>query len=102
MTKPEGGWNRFAIVAEVHKRGMTLTGIAEDAGVYKSACRQGVIGQSRMGAELIAAALGIPFDELFPNHYLRGRHHRRQANRNTSRDGSANAPASSDKVRGAA
>lgn len=67
-------WDRHAINAEIRRRGMTLTGIARDAGLYDSACRQGIIGLSRPGAEAIAAALGLPFRELFPDLYTRGRH----------------------------
>lgn len=102
MTKPKGGWDRPAIIAELHRRGMTLTGIAKDAGLYASACRQGIIGMSRPGAEAIAKALDIPFDDLFPNSYLRGRHHRQNATRNTRRDDSAKAAQSADNERGAA
>lgn len=98
MGKPAGGWDRPAIVAELHRRGMTLTGIAKDAGLYASACRQGIIGQSRTGAQAIADALGIPFEELFPNSYLRGRHHNRESNRNGSRNGSAKTPSRTDRV----
>jgi lambda repressor-like predicted transcriptional regulator len=73
MNKPQV-WDRHAINAEIRRRGMTLTGIAKDAGLYDSACRQGIIGTSRPGAEAIAAALNIPFRELFPTLYTRGRH----------------------------
>lgn len=102
MTKPTGGWDRPAIVAELHRRGMTLTGIAKDAGLYDSACRQGIIGMSRTGAEAIAKALGVPFNELFPTSYLRGRHHKGDATRNGSSNGSAKAARSADNERGAA
>ena len=68
-------WDRQAIVAEVHRRGMTLTGIAKDAGLYASACRSGLIGSSRKGAEAIARAIDVPFRELFPDSYTRGRYH---------------------------
>lgn len=68
-------WDRAGIIAEVHRRGMTLTGIAADAGLYASACRQGIGGGSKAGAKAIADALGIAFEELFPDSYLRGRHH---------------------------
>ncbi len=67
-------WDRHAINAEIRRRGMTLTGIAESAGLYSSACRQGIIGLSRPGAEAIASALDVPFRELFPDLYTRGRH----------------------------
>lgn len=102
MKKSDGVWDRPAIIAEVHRRGMTLTGIAKDAGLYASACRQGIGGQSRAGAQAIANALGIPFEELFPNSYMRGRHHRTDTNRNGSRNGRAKTAKAADIVRGAA
>ena len=67
-------WDRAAIKAELLRQGKTLTGIARDAGLYDSACRAGIIGASRPGAEAIAEALGIPFRELFPDSYTLGRH----------------------------
>lgn len=102
MTKPDGGWDRHAINAEVRRRGMTLTGIAEDAGLYPSACRQGIIGMSRRGAEAIAEALNIPFRELFPDSYTRGRHNESKTTRNDSSSGSAKRAAGTDTTRGAA
>ena len=76
-------WDRHAINAEVRRRGMTLTGIAIDAGLHESMCRKGIIGASRAGAEAIAKALDVPFRELFPDAYTRGRHNERNTNRNT-------------------
>lgn len=75
-------WDRHAINAEIRRRGMTLTGIALKNGMYASACRQGLMGLSRPGAEAIADALGIPFRELFPTTYTRGRHDEGQVTRN--------------------
>ncbi|SMH42158.1 helix-turn-helix domain-containing protein [Mesorhizobium australicum] len=84
-------WDRPAIVAEVHRRKMTLTGIAIDAGLYPSACRQGLLGKSRPGAEAIAAALDVPFRTLFPDSYSRGRHGESQTSSNVRCNGSAKA-----------
>lgn len=89
-------WDRFAINAEIRRRGMTLNGIAEDAGLYTAACRQGVIGGNRKGAEAIAAALNIPFRELFPDSYTRGRHDEDRNSRNNSSNGSAKTPSALD------
>ncbi|MFH1796309.1 MAG: helix-turn-helix domain-containing protein [Pseudomonadota bacterium] len=82
-------WDRHAINAEIRRRGMTLTGIAEDAGLNSSSCRQGVIGANRKGAEAIAKALNIPFRTLFPDSYTRGRHDERKHTHNDSANGSA-------------
>ncbi len=63
----ERDWDRHDIRAEVERQGLSLTRIAKNAGLYASACRYGLMGQSRPGAEAIAEALGIPFHELFAN-----------------------------------
>ncbi|WEO73820.1 helix-turn-helix domain-containing protein [Agrobacterium vitis] len=82
-------WDRHDILAEVRRKGKTLTGIAKDAGLYASACRQGMIGASRPGAEAIAKAIDVPFRELFPDSYTRGRHDEENTSSNKSRNGSA-------------
>ncbi|TFF20507.1 hypothetical protein E3C22_16490 [Jiella endophytica] len=64
--KPPAQWDRHSIKAEIHRRGMSLSGIARDAGLPESACRLALMGMNRKGADAIAAALGIPFDTLFP------------------------------------
>ncbi len=74
MSKTTKKWDRYSIVAEVKRQGLTLTGIALDAGLPAGACRHGIIGSSRKGAEAIAAAIGVPFRDLFPDSYSRGRH----------------------------
>jgi Ner family transcriptional regulator len=99
MTNKDARWDRAGIIAEVHRRGMTLTGIAEAAGLYASACRQGIGGGSRAGAQAIADALDIPFETLFPTSYLRGRHHKQQSNRNGSCNTSAIAASAADSER---
>ncbi|MBX3580789.1 MAG: helix-turn-helix domain-containing protein [Rhizobiaceae bacterium] len=95
-------WDRHAINAEIRRRGMTLTGIALDAGLYASACRQGIIGMSRPGAEAIAKALDLPFRELFPDSYTRGRHNEGKPNRNGSGNARAKTAADLDTVSGPA
>lgn len=103
MKKPNKvEWDRHAINAEVRRRGMTLTGIALDAGLSESACRQGIIGYNRRGAEAIANALGIPFRELFPDSYTRGRHNERKTTLNDRSDERAKRQGSADIVRGVA
>lgn len=75
---PDVVWDRHTILAEVRRRGMTLSGIAEDAGLEGSACRHGIARRNRNGAKAIAAALGISFDTLFPDYHERG--HNSEAN----------------------
>lgn len=66
VAQPPAVWDRHSIKAEVHRRGMSLSGIARDAGLADSACRLALMGLNRKGADAIAAALDIPFDTLFP------------------------------------
>lgn len=72
MPTQEKVWDKHSIKAEVERRGMTLTGIAKDASLYESACRQGLMGVSKPGAQAIADALGISFETLFKDLYKRG------------------------------
>ena len=91
-------WDRHAINAEVRRRGMTLTGIALSKGMYPSACRQGLMGLSRPGAEAIAEALDVPFRELFPTAYTRGRHDEEKTTSNDRCNGSAKRPGPLDRA----
>ncbi|WP_081629279.1 helix-turn-helix domain-containing protein [Methylopila sp. M107] len=80
-------WDRHAILAEVRRRGLTLTGIALDAGLYESACRQGLNGGSLKGAQAIAEAIGVSVKELFPDRFTS----RRPAHQNRIRKPSESA-----------
>jgi Ner family transcriptional regulator len=95
-------WDRAAILAEVRRQGKTLTGIARDNDLYSSACRQGIIGASRRGAEAIAAAIGVPFRDLFPDSYSQGRHDEGKTSSNKSCNTSAKTRAAPDGSRNAA
>ena len=70
---PPATWDRYAIKAEIHRRGMTMTGIARAAGLRENACRKALHGFDRQGADAIADALGIPFATLFPTGFIQSR-----------------------------
>lgn len=95
-------WDRTAIKQELLRQNKTLTGIARDAGLYPSACRAGMIGASRRGAEAIASALGVPFREMFPDSYTLGRHERDDPTSNKSCNTSAKKRATADRAQTAA
>lgn len=76
--RPLAIWDRHSIKAEVHRRGLTLTGIARDAGLHDSACRKALFGLDRKGADAIATALSIPFDTLFPTGFIQSRSSERE------------------------
>jgi len=84
---PDVVWDRHTILAEVRRRGMTLSGIAQDAGLEGSACRHGIARRNRNGAKAIAAALGISFDVLFPSYHERG--HNSEANLSLKKRGTS-------------
>jgi len=95
-------WTREAIKKELLKQNKTLTGIARDAGLYDSACRAGIIGASRPGAEAIAQALGVPFREMFPDAYTHGRHDSPETSSNRKGKASQKHSASADNARSVA
>lgn len=68
-------WDNPAIKSVLERRGFTLTSLARKYGLYESACRLALSGQSRRGAQAISDELGVPIQKLFPGRYLR---HRRQ------------------------
>lgn len=73
MSGTDQPWDRFRIKAEVHRRGFTLTQIAQEAGLADSACRVALLGGSRSGALALSEFLGVPLRALFPGLYLRAR-----------------------------
>lgn len=97
--EPGKKWDRFSIVETLHRAGKTLTGIAKDAGMSESACRRGVLGYNRKGAELVAKHLGVPFREVFPTQYSRGRHNEVETSRTRRPSGSAKPSVGVDTIR---
>lgn len=95
----EGDFDAEDIKAEIKRRGHSLTSLAIEAGLTSQACRQGLIGNSRKGAEAIAAFLGFEFRELFPTQYSRGRHNETKPSRTRHLNGSAKARAVADTER---
>ncbi|NKC04251.1 transcriptional regulator [Ochrobactrum haematophilum] len=87
---------------ELLRQNKTLTGIARDAGMYPAACRQGIIGASRPGAEAIATALGVPFREMFPDMFTRGRHDGSDTSSKKNGSGRAKRPPLADDAQTAA
>jgi Ner family transcriptional regulator len=62
-------WDKHAIKAEIHRRGATLTQIALDHGLGSCSCRVGLIQPMPAANRAIAAFLGVPLHELWPDWY---------------------------------
>lgn len=62
-------WDRHAIKAEIHRRGLTLVGIARANGLEPSACRVALRRHNSAGERAIAAALGVEPAALWPERY---------------------------------
>ena len=58
-------WDRYAIKAEIYRRGQTLIGIARIYGLPEAACRQALHHGHRAGESAIADFLGMPRGWLF-------------------------------------
>ncbi|MBK5962160.1 hypothetical protein CCR97_28800 [Rhodoplanes elegans] len=62
-------WDRHAIKAELHRRGLTLVGIARAAGLEPSATRVALRRRNTNGEQAIATALGVEPSVLWPERY---------------------------------
>ena len=62
-------WDRYAIRAALHRQGLTLTGLANRAGIEPSACRTALCRPNSDGETAIAKALGRPPETLWPDRY---------------------------------
>ena len=62
-------WDKHAIKAELHRRGMTLTALATREGINPKSFR-GVWARTHRKAEAaLAKFLGVPVEDLFPERY---------------------------------
>lgn len=75
MVKSSGkGWDRFAIRAEIHRRGGTLTKIAKANKLSDATCRMALLKSCPAGERAIAKFLKLPAHALWPDRYdARGR-----------------------------
>ncbi len=62
-------WDWIAIKGELHRRGMTLTKLAELNGLDPSACRCAGSRTHRKAEAAIADFLGVAVEKLFPDRY---------------------------------
>jgi Ner family transcriptional regulator len=68
MAKPKV-WDSHSIKAELHRRGMTLTRLAEMNDLSSGSFRHVWKRTHRKAEAAIAAFLGVSVEELFPNRY---------------------------------
>lgn len=64
-----GQWDAHAIKAEIHRRGKTLTALAEEAGLEASAVRVALCRRHTQGEAAIAEFIGEPLTTLWPDRY---------------------------------
>lgn len=62
-------WDQHAIKAELHRRGMTLTRLAEINDLNPKTFRSVWARTHRKAETAIASFLGVPVEELFPTRY---------------------------------
>lgn len=70
-TQPAMDWP--AIKAEVHRRGMTLTALAERNGLHPTACRKVNTRTHYAAQDLIAAFIDQKPESLWPDRYPKGK-----------------------------
>ncbi|MDE2577910.1 MAG: helix-turn-helix domain-containing protein [Hyphomicrobiales bacterium] len=62
-------WDRYAIRAELNRRGVTLTALALRYGLEPSACRTALLRPNARGEAAIAKTIGVPAATLWPDRY---------------------------------
>ncbi|ADZ70084.1 helix-turn-helix domain-containing protein [Polymorphum gilvum] len=71
MTKPQ--WDRHTILAELRRRGMTLSGLAEIYGLSRGGTGNIWTRANEPTERAIADFLGEPVEALFPDRYPKRR-----------------------------
>jgi Ner family transcriptional regulator len=69
MTEPKTVWDQHSIKAALHRKGMTLTGLAELTRVNPNNFRAVWSRPNRKAEAAIADFLGVPVETLFPDRY---------------------------------
>lgn len=69
--KADQGWHPEDIKAAIRKTGVTLTQLALETGLPESACRVALHRPRYWAEQVIAAYLGVPPFELWPQRYRR-------------------------------
>lgn len=68
--KPKN-WHRIDIVAALHKKGLTITGLSVQAGLSPHTLKNALIRPYPKGERIIAEALNIEPCEIWPDRYSR-------------------------------
>lgn len=69
MTKVSTDWDKFAIAAEVKRRGKTLTSLALENGLAQSSCRSALLIPVPAANRAIANFIGQTVHDLWPDWY---------------------------------
>lgn len=64
-------WHRIDIVAALHKRGVTMRGLSENAGLKPDTLKNALHRSYPKGERIIADALGMEPATIWPSRYLR-------------------------------
>ena len=64
-------WHRIDIVAALHKRGVTMRGLSENAGLKPDTLKNALHRSYPKGERIIADALGMEPATIWPSRHLR-------------------------------
>jgi len=67
MMQPD--WHSADIIAALKKRGTTLSAVSREAGLASSTLANTLIRRWPKGERLIAEALGVPPEQIWPSRY---------------------------------
>ncbi|TAD88263.1 MAG: hypothetical protein EAZ99_14575 [Alphaproteobacteria bacterium] len=69
MSRQPPQWDRYSIIAELGRRGLTLSGVAEQAGLKPRTCSLALTHSTPKGERALADALQVALHELFPDRW---------------------------------
>ncbi|MGL5800403.1 MAG: helix-turn-helix domain-containing protein [Plesiomonas sp.] len=70
VTYDDTDWHRVDIVAALHKQGVTMRNLSLDAGLAADTLKNALCRPYPKGERIIAGALGVNPDVIWPSRYL--------------------------------
>lgn len=69
MTKETKDWHRAEIVAQVKKRGKTITALSVEAGLSPNTLKSALQFRYPKGERIISNFIGVPPEQIWPSRY---------------------------------
>ncbi|PIT10245.1 MULTISPECIES: helix-turn-helix domain-containing protein [Snodgrassella] len=75
MQKNTADWHRADIVAALKKQGWSIAALSREAGLSSNTLKTALAAPYLKGERIIAAAIGVAAEEIWPTRYARRNFH---------------------------